>query len=55
MHPLKVKFAPDSPLERDGFELSVPRQRISVYRVNPLGCFRGIGASERPSRFSPVL
>jgi len=33
MHPLKVKFAPDSPLERDGFELSVPRQRISVYRV----------------------
>ena len=32
-------------MERDGFELSVPRQRISVYRVNPLGCFRGIGAS----------
>jgi hypothetical protein len=29
----EVRFAPDSPLEGDGFELSVPRQRISVYRV----------------------
>ena len=27
------KFARDSPLEGDGFEPSVPRQRISVYRV----------------------
>ena len=27
----------------DGFELSFPRQRISVYRVNPLGCSRGTG------------
>jgi hypothetical protein len=27
------RFANDSPLEGDGFELSVPRQRISVYRV----------------------
>jgi hypothetical protein len=23
----KIRFAPDSPLEGDGFELSVPRQR----------------------------
>ena len=25
--PLKIKFAPDSPLEGDGFELSVPRYK----------------------------
>ena len=28
-----VEFAPDSLLEGDGFELSVPGQRISVYRL----------------------
>src|SRR5215471_2374585 len=28
-----VRFAADSLMEGDGFELSVPRQRISVYRV----------------------
>ena len=27
------RFVANSPLEGDGFELSVPRQRISVYRV----------------------
>jgi hypothetical protein len=42
----KVRFAPDSSLEGDGFELSVPRQRISVYRVirSVLARDRGVGA-----------
>ena len=31
MHPLKVRFAPDSSLEGDGFELSVPVAREPVY------------------------
>jgi hypothetical protein len=31
----EVRFARDSPLEGDGFEPSVPRERISVFRRPP--------------------
>jgi len=37
-----VRFAMDSALEGSGFELSVPRQRFSVYRV-----IRSVAARDR--------
>ena len=56
----EVQFSLDSPLEGEGFELSVPRQRISVYRVIRSVAARdrderGIGTSERTFPFSPVF
>ena len=46
----EIRFADDSPVEGEGFELSVPGQRISRLSRNPLGCLRGIGTPERTSR-----
>src|ERR1700737_344367 len=40
----EVRFAPDSALEREGYELSVPRQRISVFRVIRSVACEGYGA-----------
>jgi hypothetical protein len=32
----EIEFAPDSPLEGDGFELSVPRQKDNVFEASQL-------------------
>jgi len=32
----KIRFAPDSPLEGDGFELSVPRERGDRFELSLL-------------------
>jgi NADPH-dependent 2,4-dienoyl-CoA reductase/sulfur reductase-like enzyme len=50
----RSEFAPDSPLEGDGFELPVPERERTGFRAS-VCCLRRIGASERTSRFSPVL
>jgi hypothetical protein len=34
--PPKIRFAPDSPLEGDGFELSVPRERGHRFELSLL-------------------
>src|SRR3984893_10023757 len=46
----RSEFAPDSPLEGDGFELPVPERERTGFRAS-VCCLRRIGASERTSRF----
>src|ERR1700730_2140357 len=42
----QLRFAPDSPLEGDGFELPVPGFRSSIFYTSPeLGAAKGPGAT----------
>jgi hypothetical protein len=52
---MKVRFAVDSPLEGDGFELSVPRQKDSVFEAPSqnyqavLSCRREVSRASTPA------
>jgi hypothetical protein len=45
--PEKVRFAIDSPVEGDGFELSLPGHRELCWRGPPLPACEGLGAVQR--------